>query len=107
MHTYRFVFVVVHLVLPYRFTYSSRPNLLAHDEHVGTPQVLVGRLAVERAFQKRRHPRRHGVSIEVARFRLLEMRAPDTHREREISKNKNKNEFLARFRVPPPPIRQV
>ena len=52
--------------------------------------MLIGRLAVERALQKRRHSRRHHVLIEVARFRLLEW-APGTE-----SKTK-KNEILAHW----------
>ena len=59
------------MAVPPELMLISGSDLLAHDEHVGAPQVLVGRLAVERALQKRRHSRRHGVSIEVARFRLL------------------------------------
>lgn len=48
----------------------SGPYLLAHHEHVGAPQVLVGRLAVERVLEERCHSRRNGVAVKVVRFGL-------------------------------------
>lgn len=44
--------------------------LLAHHEHIGAPQVLVGRLAVESILEERRHSSRHSVAVKIVRFRL-------------------------------------
>lgn len=49
---------------------TAARHLLAHHEHIGAPQVPVGRLAVEGILEERRHASCHSVAVEVVRLRL-------------------------------------